>query len=176
MEHRSNGCHVGGYELSWLQLTDPSFGSAGGASPEVQAHMGDHVRSALNYTFCFDARERSDTGLLHSGHALRLHGSVAGLSPDESQLQHIRATADMQHVLPLSEGGALVIDTSCGAFSYLTCVLACVLHSFSSLYVEHFGHARDAWSSRPSCSHMKICHLLVGLSSPVGSGGCISVH
>lgn len=115
--YRSDGRHSGGYELSWLQLSDPSRGSPGGASKEVQAHMGDHVRSAVHYTFCHDARERSATGLLHGGHAVRLHAAVAGLSPDESRLQHVRATADMQHVLPLSESGALVVDTSCGACS-----------------------------------------------------------
>jgi hypothetical protein len=125
IERRSDGRHVGGYELSWLQLSDPSRGSSGGASKEVQSHMGDHVRSAVHYTFCHDARERSDKGLFHSGHALRLHAAVAGLSPDESRLQHIRATCDFQHVLPLSEAGALVCDASFGVFLLSFCQPLC---------------------------------------------------
>jgi hypothetical protein len=107
---RADGRHQVGYELSWLQLSDPCKV----ASPQVLSHFADHVRSAAHYSFCHDARQRSEHGLLHSGHAVHLQMAVAGLSPDSSRLQHVRAQADVQHVLPLSEGGALVIDSSLG--------------------------------------------------------------
>jgi hypothetical protein len=110
--------------------------------------MSDHVRSAVHYTFCHDARKRSDTGLLHSGHALRMHAALAGLSPDENCLQHIRTTAEVQHVVPLSDAGALVIDYSCGA--HRTYSQACTsVTVFPSCFVLEAPRAAQP----PACTH-----------------------
>lgn len=85
------------------------------ASDAVRRNLGDHARSALHYEFVSDNRERDERGLVSSGHAVRAHAAVAGLTPDKSRLQYVRAQVDAQHVTPLSASGALVIDFAAGA-------------------------------------------------------------
>jgi hypothetical protein len=109
---RSDGRHKVGYEMSWLQLTDPSRHDASAA---VRRHLGDHTLSALHYAFKDDARIRSPGGMLRGGRAVHVSADVAGLTPDESLLQYVRARMDSQHVLPLSESSSLVLDLSGGA-------------------------------------------------------------
>jgi len=84
------------------------------ASDAVRRNLGDHARSALHYEFVSDNRERDERGLVSSGHAVRAHAAVAGLTPDKSRLQYVRAQVDAQHVTPLSASGALVIDFAAG--------------------------------------------------------------
>lgn len=110
-ERRSNGRHRVGYELSWLQLSDPSRRLA---SDAVRRNLGDHARSALHYEYISDNRERDGRGLVCGGHAVRAHASVAGLTPDKSRLQYVRGQVDAQHVTPLSGSGALVVDFAAG--------------------------------------------------------------
>lgn len=44
---RQDGRHAVGYDLSWRSLNDPSLK----ASPGVETHIGNKLKSAIKYTF-----------------------------------------------------------------------------------------------------------------------------
>lgn len=110
MACRSNGAHKLGYELSWLQLKDQDRERR--ASPAVRTQLGDHVKSAVHYTFVHDARNHPIRPT--SGTAFKSCTEIAGLTPDTNVLRYVRQTLNCQFVSPLSPAVTLTVDTNVG--------------------------------------------------------------
>jgi hypothetical protein len=111
---RSDGQHRLGYEFSWIKLfrarSDPTPSPA-----ELKPHLGDHIKSAIQYTFLWDQRQLAETGGAVRGTAVRLNAEIAGLTPDQSLIQFVKARADMQRAVPLSASTVATFDASAGA-------------------------------------------------------------
>lgn len=109
---RSGGRTKLGYELSWLQLTDATRSRA---SHEVLKDLGDHIKSAVHYSYVHDDRQPRESGHGLAGTAWRLQAQVAGLTPDANPLQFVQSRLDCQFAQPLSETATLTVDGAVGA-------------------------------------------------------------
>jgi outer membrane protein insertion porin family len=103
-----DGRHAFSYELGWQRLADPSQC----ASASVARQLGDHVKSAVKYTFRTDTFD--DFLFPRHGWGVRASTELAGLGPDARLLRYLRHQVAGRMAFPVNSAATLHLEGLAG--------------------------------------------------------------